>query len=214
MNTKIVALVAVIIIVSTAVGAALLLQPQDEEASISVAYSEKVNYETLIVANANGYFQDEGADVTVKLVNGGIEAATALITGAVDLAAMGDAPAVQLISQSQGAKIVARLAGGEGIHRFIAWNDVQEPKDLEGKKLGIQQTSGTHGAFLQWAEANDVDVKNITFVYLNPRDIPLAMQSRQIDAMGGSEPWAVNTENLCGDDVGFWMTSRKPSRQC
>ena len=201
MNTKIVALVAVIIIVSTAVGAALLLQPQDEEASISVAYSEKVNYETLIVANANGYFQDEGADVTVKLVNGGIEAATALITGAVDLAAMGDAPAVQLISQSQGAKIVARLAGGEGIHRFISWNDVQEPKDLEGKKLGIQQTSGTHGAFLQWAEANDVDVKNITFVYLNPRDIPLAMQSRQIDAMGGSEPWAVNTENLCGDDV-------------
>jgi NitT/TauT family transport system substrate-binding protein len=201
MNTKIVALVAVIIIVSTAVGAALLLQPQDEEASISVAYSEKVNYETLMVANANGYFQDEGADVTVKLVNGGIEAATALITGAVDLAAMGDAPAVQLISQSQGAKIVARLAGGEGIHRFISWNDVQEPKDLEGKKLGIQQTSSTHGAFLQWAEANDVDVKNITFVYLNPRDIPLAMQSRQIDAMGGSEPWAVNTENLCGDDV-------------
>ena len=201
MNTKIVALVAVIIIVSTAVGAALLLQPQDEEVSISVAYSEKVNYETLMVANANGYFQDEGADVTVKLVNGGIEAATALITGAVDLAAMGDAPAVQLISQSQGAKIVARLAGGEGIHRFIAWNDVQEPKDLEGKKLGIQQTSSTHGAFLQWAEANDVNVKNITFVYLNPRDIPLAMQSRQIDAMGGSEPWAVNTENLCGDDV-------------
>ena len=201
MNTKIVALVAVIIIVSTAVGAALLLQPQDEEASISVAYSEKVNYETLMVANANGYFQDEGADVEVKLVTGGIEAATALITGAVDLAAMGDAPAVQLISQSQGAKIVARLAGGEGIHRFIAWNDVQEPKDLEGKKLGIQQTSGTHGAFLQWAEANDVDVKNITFVYLNPRDIPLAMRSRQIDAMGGSEPWAVNTENLCGDDV-------------
>lgn len=201
MNTKIVALVAVIIIVSTAVGAALLLQPQDEEVSISVAYSEKVNYETLMVANANGYFQDEGADVTVKLVNGGIEAATALITGAVDLAAMGDAPAVQLISQSQGAKIVARLAGGEGIHRFIAWNDIQEPKDLEGKKLGIQQTSSTHGAFLQWAEANDVNVKNITFVYLNPRDIPLAMQSRQIDAMGGSEPWAVNTENLCGDDV-------------
>ena len=201
MNTKIVALVAVIIIVSTAVGAALLLQPQDEEASISVAYSEKVNYETLMVANANGYFQDEGADVTVKLVNGGIEAATALITGAVDLAAMGDAPAVQLISQDQGAKIVARLVGGKGMHRFIAWNDIQEPKDLEGKKLGIQQTSSTHGAFLQWAEANDVNVNNITFLYLNPRDIPLAMQSRQIDAMGGSEPWAVNTENLCGDDV-------------
>jgi ABC-type nitrate/sulfonate/bicarbonate transport system substrate-binding protein len=201
MNTKLVALAAVAIIVITAIGTALLLQPQDEEMSVSVAYSEKVNYETLMVANANGYFRDEGADVDVKLVTGGIEAATALITGAVDLAAMGDAPAVQLISQDQGAKIVARLVGGKGMHRFIAWNDIQEPKDLEGKKLGIQQTSSTHGAFLQWAEANDVNVNNITFLYLNPRDIPLAMQSRQIDAMGGSEPWAVNTENLCGDDV-------------
>jgi len=201
MNTKLVALAAVAIIVITAIGTALLLQPQDEEMSVSVAYSEKVNYETLMVANANGYFRDEGADVDVKLVTGGIEAATALITGAVDLAAMGDAPAVQLISQDQGAKIVARLVGGKGMHRFIAWNDIQEPNDLEGKKLGIQQTSSTHGAFLQWAEANDVNVNNITFLYLNPRDIPLAMQSRQIDAMGGSEPWAVNTENLCGDDV-------------
>ncbi len=201
MNTKLVALAAVIVIVFTTAGAALLLLPQEEGTSISLAYSEKVNYETLMVANANGYFQDEGADVDVKLVTGGIEAATALITGAVDLAAMGDAPAVQLISQNQGAKILARLVGGEGVHRFIAWNDIQEPKDLEGKKLGIQQTSGTHGAFLMWAEANEVNVDNITLVPMNPRDIPLAMQSRQIDAMGGSEPWAVNTENLCGDDV-------------
>jgi NitT/TauT family transport system substrate-binding protein len=201
MNTKIIALAAVAIIIIAAIGTALLLLPQDEDMSISVAYSEKVNYETLMVANANGYFRDEGANVDVKLVTGGIEAATALITGAVDLAAMGDAPAVQLISQDRGAKIVARLVGGEGVHRFIAWNDIQEPKDLEGKKLGIQQTSSTHGAFLQWAEANNVNVDNITFVPMSPRDIPLAMQNRQIDAMGGSEPWAVNTENLCGDEV-------------
>lgn len=201
MNTKLVALAAVVLIVITAVGAVLLLQSPDEGMSISVAYSEKVNYETLMVANANGYFQEEGADVDVKLVTGGIEAATALVTGAVDLAAMGDAPAVQLISQNHGAKIVARLVGGEGVHRFIAWNDIQEPKDLEGKRIGMQQTSSTHGAFLQWAEANDVDIDEITFVPMSPRDLPLAMQSRQIDAMGGSEPWAVNTENLCGDDV-------------
>lgn len=201
MNAKLIAVVAVVVLILSAIGATILLLPQDDGMSVSVAYSEKVNYETLMIANANGYFQDEGADVDVKLVTGGIEAATALITGAVDLAAMGDAPAVQLISQNHGAKIVARLVGGEGVHRFIAWNDVQGPKDLEGKKLGIQQTSSTHGAFLQWAEANNVNVDNVTLVPMNPRDIPLAMQSRQIDAMGGSEPWAVNTENLCGGDV-------------
>lgn len=201
MNRKLIALAVAVIVIVSAIGVAMVLLPNDDRMKVSMAYSEKVNYETLMVANANGYFQEEGANMDVKLVTGGIEAATALLTGAVDLAAMGDAPAVQLISQNHGAKIVARLVGGEGVHRFIAWSDIQEPKDLEGKILGIQQTSGTHGAFLQWAEANDVNVDDITFRYLNPRDIPLAMQSRQIDAMGGSEPWAVNTENLCGDDV-------------
>ncbi|NLX48212.1 MAG: ABC transporter substrate-binding protein [Euryarchaeota archaeon] len=201
MNRKVLSGIVIVVLLISAVGAAFLLMSPSGETDISIAYSEKVNYETLMVANANGYFSEEGVNVDVKLVTGGIEAASALITGAVDLAVMGDAPAVQLMANDDGARVVARLVGGEGAHRFIAWNDIQEPKELEGMKVGLQQTSGSHGAFLQWAEANGVNVGDITFVYMNPRDIPLAMQTRQIDAMGGSEPWALNTEKLCGSDV-------------
>ncbi|MCG7845163.1 MAG: ABC transporter substrate-binding protein, partial [Methanomassiliicoccales archaeon] len=164
--------------------------------------SEKVNYETLIVANEKGLFDEQGLNVSTKLVTGGILAAYALLTGSADLAAMGDAPAIQLITKDTGAKIVARFIGGAGMHRIIAWNDIVEPKDLEGKKVGLQPGSSTHGAFLQWCEANDVSVDNITFVTnISPLDIPTAMSTRGIDAMAGSEPWAVNTQNLCGDDV-------------
>jgi NitT/TauT family transport system substrate-binding protein len=154
-----------------------------------------------MVANEKGLFDEQGLNVTTKLVTGGIQAAEALITGSADLAAMGDAPAVQLITKDTGAKIVARFIGGAGMHRFIAWNDITEPEGLEGMKVGLQQSSSTHGAFLQWCEVNRVNVDNITFVYMNPLDIPTAMSTREIDAMAGSEPWAVNTQNLCGDQV-------------
>lgn len=202
MNSKLLAAIVVVIVIISAVGAAYVLLPaSDEPTDITIAYSEKVNYESLMVANDEGLFDAQGLNVTAKIVTGGIQAAEALITGSTDLAAMGDAPAVQLITKGTGAKIVGRFIGGPGMHRFIAYDDIVEPSDLEGMKVGVQQSSSTHGAFLQWCEANDVNVDNISFVFMNPLDIPIAMSTRQIDAMAGSEPWAVNTENLCGDDV-------------
>lgn len=193
-------LVVLVVLISTVGLAFLLLSPSED---IRIAYSEKVNYETLIVANEKGMFADEGLDVDSKIVTGGILAAEALLTGSADLAAMGDAPAVQTISYNDEVRIVARFIWSPGMHRIIAWNDIVEPQDLEGKKVGLQESSSSHGAFLQWCEANDVDTSKIKIIPMVPSSIPEAMASspRQIDAMVGSEPWAVNTENLCGDDV-------------
>lgn len=202
MNYKILAAIVVIIVIISTAGAAYILLPSSGgKSDITIAYSQKVNYETLMVSMDEGMFEDQGLNVTAKIVTGGIQAAEALMTASADLAAMGDAPAVQLMTKDTGAKIVARFIGGAGMHRFIAWNDIVQPKDLEGMKVGLQQGSSTNGAFLQWCEMNDVNIDNITFVPMNPIDIPLAMSTRQIDAMAGSEPWAVNTENLCGDNV-------------
>ncbi|MHC1680581.1 MAG: ABC transporter substrate-binding protein [Methanomassiliicoccales archaeon] len=63
------------------------------------------------------------------------------------------------------------------------------------------RASSSHGAFIQWCNANDVNTDNVTFIYLNPSYLAEAMYSGEIDAMAGSEPWAINTENLCGDSV-------------
>ncbi|HNX47642.1 MAG TPA: ABC transporter substrate-binding protein [Methanomassiliicoccales archaeon] len=202
MNKKMLAIVLVIVVVIAAVGVAILMMSSDDgEMDLTVAYSEKMNYETLMVANDKGYFDDVGLNVTPAIVTGGIQAAEAIVTGSADVAAMGDAPAVQLISKGIGAKIIGRIAGAEGMHRIISDSNLTEPEDLEGKKVGMQQSSSSHGAFLQWCKANEVDTDLVKFVYLNPTYLAEAMYSGQIDAMVGSEPWAINTENLCGDSV-------------
>ena len=205
MNKKLIAIVLVIVVVIAAVSVAFLLIPSEEdEMDLTVAYSEKMNYETLMVANDKGYFDEVGLNVTSAMVTGGIMAAEALVTGSADVAAMGDAPAVQLISKGIGAKIIGRIAGAEGMHRIISDINITEPKDLEGKRVGMQQSSSSHGAFLQWCEANDVNTDNITFVYLDPSRLAQTMMPNvpnRIQAMVGSEPWAINTENLCGDSV-------------
>jgi NitT/TauT family transport system substrate-binding protein len=202
MNKKLLAVGLVIVVMIAAVSVAILLMPSEEgEMDLTVAYSEKMNYETLMVANDKGYFGDVGLNVTPAIVTGGIQAAEAIVTGSADVAAMGDAPAVQLISKGIGAKIIGRIAGAEGMHRIISDANITMPEELEGKAVGMQQSSSSHGAFLQWCEANDVNTDNVTFVYLNPSYLAEAMYSGEIDAMVGSEPWAINTENLCGGSV-------------
>lgn len=181
------------------VAAVALALPLLSSSTVTIAYSEKVNYETLIIANEKGLLAEQGFNT--KLVTGGIQAAEALITGSVDMAVMGDGPAVQVITKNSGAKIVARFTGGEGIHRFIATTDIIEPQDIEGKKVGLQGSSSTHAAFLRWAKAYDVDMKKVIITFLSPTDIPWAMKNGEIQVMAGSEPWALNTEKLCGSLV-------------
>ncbi len=168
---------------------------------ITLVYSNKVNYEPLILATDKGFCRDEGLDVEVLAVVGGIVAAEAIATGSADIAAMGDAPAIIVASKNPNIRIVARYGCGEGIHRIVTQKSITAPKQLEGKKVGIQLGSSTHGAFLLWTEKNGLDIENVDIVSLNPLDMPDAMFTDQIDAIAGSEPWPTNVKNRCGDKV-------------
>jgi len=175
---------------------------------LRVTYSNKVDYEPLMVAVNKGFFRDEGLTVKPLIVTGGIESAEALATGAADIAAMGDAPAVISVSKYPQNKIVCAYGGGAQRHRLMARNGIQSPRDLEGKKLGIQLGSSTHGCFLAWAKANGVALDKVEVLNLRPSEIPMAMDTGQLDAMAGSEPWATNTERQCGRKVHELATFR------
>ncbi len=168
---------------------------------LRLAYPQKVCYEPFIIAKAKGYFAAEGLKVDIKRVNGGILAAESLMTGATDIAAMGDAPFLIAASRSHKVQLVTRFGGGSKMHRMVSRTGITDIQQLEGARVGIQMGSSTYGAMLAWAQQNGLDPKKITFVPLNPLDIPQAMLTGQIDAMAGSEPWPTNTETTCGAKV-------------
>lgn len=176
--------------------------------TLRVTYSNKVDYEPVLVAVNKGFFRDEGLTVKPLIVTGGIESAEALATGAADVAAMGDAPAVISISRFPQHPVVCAYGGGSQRHRLVASTDLVSPNDLEGKRLGVQLGSSTHGCLLAWAKANGVAIDRVTIVNLKPSEIPLAMRTGQLDAMAGSEPWATNTQKQCGAKVHELATFR------
>lgn len=168
---------------------------------VILVFSHKVDYEPMMIASEKSYFKEEGLDINIKKVVGGIQAAEAIATGAADIGAMGDAPAIIVTSKRNPVKIIARYGGGEKMHRVIVQKDIILPKDLEGKRVGIQLGSSTHGGFIQWTQKNGVNIEKIKLVSIIPVDMPDAMKTFQIDAMAGSEPWPTNVETYCGESV-------------
>ncbi len=172
-----------------------------ESSPLKLAYPQKVNYESFIVANHLGYFHEDGGNIKVITVTSGINAAEALSLGDADLAAMGDGPTVILMAQDKNILIVSRYAKGERIHRLIADTSIHVAEDLTDKRIGVQIGSSTNGALLNWFEKNNITLDDITIVPMDPLNMPEAMKTKQLDAMAGSEPWAVNVEKICSDAV-------------
>jgi ABC-type nitrate/sulfonate/bicarbonate transport system substrate-binding protein len=168
---------------------------------LRLVFPNKINYESFIIAQKLGYFAKESNNVEIQTVNSGIQAAEAMNTGSCDIIATGNGPAVILMSKSKDNVIVCRYATGEKMHRLIADTSLHNINDLKGKRIGVQQGSSTHATLLAWLEKNTVSVDSIVLIPITPQDMPEAMKNKQLDAIAGSEPWAINVEKICGEAI-------------
>lgn len=168
---------------------------------LRLVFPNKVNYEPFIIADQMGFFKQAGLNLEIIHVTGGIQAAEALSTGSADAAAMGESPAIILLSQKASASIVTRYGYGERIHKMLAAKAIRQPQDLKGKRVGVQAGSSTHGGLFLWLTRMNVKVGDIHIIPLNPMDMPDAIKTGMIDAMAGSEPWPTRVMTYCPDKV-------------
>lgn len=178
----------------------LLLNPiqaaDGQTLELRLAYGKKIQYAPQIIAAELNFFKDEGLLIHRLILSTGPQVAEAMITGASDAAAMGDAPAVFAAASGLPIKIVAAYGASEHMHRIVAaaGSGVHSAPDLKGKRVAIQFGTSTYGAFLLFCQKHGIEKSDFILINLTPTDMPAAMQSGQIDAAVGSEPWPSNIE--------------------
>ena len=171
----------------------------NETNKIRLVYPKKVNYESFIIADHLCYF--DKSKIETITVSSGINSAESIILNNGDIAAMGDGPSSIVLAKNPNTRIVCRYAKGNFIHRLISQSDIRSIPDLKGKKIGIQIGSSTNAALLAWLKKQGFKESNYQLIPMNPQNMPEAMKSKQLDAIAGSEPWALNTEILCQSTV-------------
>jgi NitT/TauT family transport system substrate-binding protein len=188
--------IGLILSIALAVSCSQSDAPKSGAAKVRFAYARKIQYAPQILAAETGLFTGAGFEVESQIMLGGIQCAEALTTGAADVAAMGDVPALIAASSGMPVKIVCRYGGGERMHRIVAGpkSGIKTIADLAGKKIAVQKGSSTHGAFLHFCQKHGLDDGRVTIVDLHPKHMPEAIAAGQVDAIVGSEPWPTNVE--------------------
>ena len=148
-----------------------------------------------IIAEEKGFFKEEGLDIENKLMTGPDENAS--------LVASGDAKIcfgakvcfgsmynnISVTANGVKVKVVSPLVNAAGTQSVVARKglEINSPKDLEGKKIGM--TNGAGVLIANMCKATGVDVNKIQFVNLGVSDQLAALDRGDIDAMAAWEPW-------------------------
>ncbi|MGL5733815.1 MAG: ABC transporter substrate-binding protein, partial [Beijerinckiaceae bacterium] len=159
-----------------------------------------------VAAKAQGFYDAEGLDLKFQAGGPNIDGVAVVATGRFETGQVSSSPSLMLAA-SQDIPVKC-FANGAQVHPYTFFslkkNPVREPKDLIGKKVGIQAT----GVILLRAllAKNKIAEKDVTIVTIGADMSPLL--TGQVDVVTG---WLTNTTALkvLGDqrvDMRLWDT--------
>lgn len=147
MDKKIIGVFFAVIIVAVTIGAAVVLYtpaPTGEQVTLMFGFTPNVGYAPFYVAAANGYYGDEGLNVSFQhTTEGGVGVIKQIGGGNVEFGYAGDS--IAITGSAQGVNIVA-------VQRIIQKNlfgvyskeelNITTPGDLIGKKVALPAPAG------------------------------------------------------------------------
>jgi ABC-type nitrate/sulfonate/bicarbonate transport system substrate-binding protein len=170
----------------------VLLAPlASQAADCRLAYNAKVHYAPQVIALQKGWYGDASSTIIgVDLgVSAGIAAAEALVSGSADVAVMGDVPALIALASARPCVLVASYGGGDGMHSVVVSekSGIKTPKELAGRRLGVQFGSSTHGAISLYLKTHGL-LDSVKLVNVKQNTLVEALITGDIDAFAASEP--------------------------
>lgn len=164
--------------------------------AVTVGMANSVNQIPSLVAEAQGFFKDEGIEVNLQPVSRGTIAIEAVIAGSMQFAEV--STVAMLAAVDNGIDLVTIGAGSRGFTgKMIGAPDMGEVNDiadLKGKRIGIQVGTGVHGVFLMLLKKQGLSEADFDISNVRVRDMPTAMASAgTFDAVFGWEPMMQRT---------------------
>ena len=176
-----------------------------EQVQMLLSYQESIYWVPLLVANDQGYFEEEGLEIEVEATEGSGFVTQQIIAGNSDFGWA--AAADDVIALSKDPSLRALTCNPErNIFRIVvlADSDIQSVEDLKGKTLGFTEAGGGEEPIVN-ATLGDLgyernkDVKLLPIGAAGPQS-KNAIESGQVDAYASSYP---DISTLTADGLEF-----------
>ena len=144
----------------------------------------------IAIADALGYFKDEGLNVTVKWQQSGGDIITLMASGQQGLAGGGSFAQIVLGGQRLPVRTIAPLANIAGTQGFVLSpkTKLASPRDLEGKKLAHTQGNSQVLILAKLAKQYGFDANKVTLVNMQPSEGVVAASKNDVDGFLGWQP--------------------------
>lgn len=162
-----------------------------------------------IVGKQLGFFSSRGIDLAVSRGNGSVAAAQAVGNGQFDLGVVYFGGVLVNIARGLPLRMLATV-GYDSLmgNIMLADSPIKEPKDLNGKRVGIVATSTEAPYWPAFAEKTGIDLSTVTRQQLDARMIERALIEKQVDAITGIGSSSLPVLKSLGTDVRFLPWSK------
>lgn len=159
----------------------------------------------ILIAQDQGYFSENGLNVSLTEYASGPEALDALWAGKVDTAMASDFAGVRNSFNSEDLKILATMSKSEAFF-MIANKDkgITSTANLKGKKVGITQKTVGEFYLGQFLTFNNLAQNDIKIADMPQADLVDAVATGKIDAAVLFEPNAHTAESRLGEKAVRW----------
>lgn len=174
-------------------------RPLEPPETVVVATVASVSDAGIAIANARGYFQQEGVKIEQFVVKGGVDVIGSMATGELDVASIAPTPGFYNAAlRDMGIKMVvdkSHLAPGQPFVSLVVRTDlastIKEIADLKGRAIGvntIETGSATSAIFLRELKKAGLSVRDLTAFDLAFPEINTALGNKRIEAGLSMEP--------------------------
>ena len=162
-----------------------------EKTDVLFAMTQTAEQAAFVLALQEGYFRNEGLNVTWKM-RGGANAITSLVSGDSDLTTVTWLQLLQVIKQGVSLRVVAETSrSGSGLAAYVVnpAGNLHNATDLVGKKLGVITKNGVCDFILNdKLKAQGVDYSSIRYVNVPISDMMTTLLSGGVDGVCLPEP--------------------------
>jgi len=157
------------------------------------------------IAEEQGFFADNGLEVTIKCCASGKACADALINGEVDISTSAGFVFVSNSFDYADLRVFGTVATAE-VKELVARKDkgITAIDDLIGKKIGVTKKSGGEFSLGVFLTFNGLSYEDVELVDLKPSEIVEAISNGDIDAAFTWDPNVYNIKKELGDNAISW----------
>jgi len=156
----------------------------------------------VFIAENQGYFTDNGLDVTITEFETGLGPVQAVLAGDADFATASEFVLVSNSFNNEDLKTVSLINTASAIE-LIARKDrgINNPADLRGKKIAIPRKTAAEFFLGNFLIFNDMSIRDVEVIDMGPSDIIEAMSDGTIDATMIWQPNVYQITNRLGDSA-------------